>query len=492
VRDGHQEFLGKRSGDTTYSGDHGARVAGIAAAVTDNGSGIAGVSWGARVNLQYNSGSVSSVASAIAEGLSASPDVMNHSYRLLTVNGNNIYSPLVHRLFLDAYKLGVVHAVAVGNSYNEGDPYIYPARNGWAWKGYNQGLMVVGGIGEEGLMYGGSSSGPHVDHVAPGFDVVSTTNDNGIIGTGENGTSFSAPHSAGAAALLLSIDPNLDPNDIDAILNLSAIDMLAQGYDNRSGWGRLDIAAAIDSLTMNDFSKVSDTLGNTQIMDLEYWDNAVLEGYPGIPEEEMSIAVMRARKAVTFPRAYREPPHVWGCGNGSTGASYPPWYNIRYTKVVEGSVTETGCTLETYVYRWPSGCPSPCPPYRYIPENFYPFDSVTWSYSILGKPEPDVAVDEEVFDSYRQDLLTLSGPSPFNSTTTFQINLTERDNIRLYICDIGGRRLRQLESGMLDSGTYSYSWNARDDHGRELPSGVYIAIMEKGSDLYRKNVVLTK
>jgi subtilisin family serine protease len=65
--------------------------------------------------------------------------------------------------------------------------------------------------------------------------------------TMELGTSMAAPHVSGAAALLLSINPQLTAEDVRALLTDAAFRDGFTGAvpNNRWGWGKLDIAAAV-------------------------------------------------------------------------------------------------------------------------------------------------------------------------------------------------------------------------------------------------------
>src|SRR5262245_5219321 len=60
-----------------------------------------------------------------------------------------------------------------------------------------------------------------------------------------DGTSFSAPHVAGVAALLLSVDPSLTPAQIRRALDATATDLGRTGYDKRFGFGLVDACAAV-------------------------------------------------------------------------------------------------------------------------------------------------------------------------------------------------------------------------------------------------------
>jgi hypothetical protein len=62
-----------------------------------------------------------------------------------------------------------------------------------------------------------------------------------------SGTSASTPHVAGLAALLLENQSTLTPTEVADTFNATAVDIDAPGQDNNSGWGRLDVHAAICS-----------------------------------------------------------------------------------------------------------------------------------------------------------------------------------------------------------------------------------------------------
>lgn len=63
-----------------------------------------------------------------------------------------------------------------------------------------------------------------------------------------SGTSFAAPHVAGAMALLLSAMPGLSPEQLESALRLSALDLGPAGPDNAYGAGMIDVMAAYQQL----------------------------------------------------------------------------------------------------------------------------------------------------------------------------------------------------------------------------------------------------
>src|SRR5262245_36866424 len=62
------------------------------------------------------------------------------------------------------------------------------------------------------------------------------------------GTSAASPHTAGVAALLLQKDPSLTPAAVQAALRAGAVDIGPGGFDDASGFGRLDALASADAV----------------------------------------------------------------------------------------------------------------------------------------------------------------------------------------------------------------------------------------------------
>jgi len=62
---------------------------------------------------------------------------------------------------------------------------------------------------------------------------------------GPAGNSFSGPHAAGVAALMLSANPELNPWVISTILRETASDLGSKGVDSKFGYGLIDALAAV-------------------------------------------------------------------------------------------------------------------------------------------------------------------------------------------------------------------------------------------------------
>lgn len=236
-------------GNSTYPEDtHGGGVASVVAATTDNGLGIAGVTWqGVQVvpikiftdpgGTAPAGGTSATVAAALDTAIDVGARVINMSFCL--VNGSLCSSAndtVIDAALEKAYKAGAVLIAASGNDaaatgYVAGS-IAYPASNRY--------VLAVGSVENTLARSNFSDYGPKLDIVAPGRNVWV------LAGTGivqESGTSFSSPTVAGVAALLRS-NGFSSPDVIVARLLETAQDLGTSGRDDQTGNGlvRADLA----------------------------------------------------------------------------------------------------------------------------------------------------------------------------------------------------------------------------------------------------------
>ncbi|MCZ6766973.1 MAG: T9SS type A sorting domain-containing protein, partial [bacterium] len=83
-------------------------------------------------------------------------------------------------------------------------------------------------------------------------------------------------------------------------------------------------------------------------------------------------------------------------------------------------------------------------------------------------------------------------PNPFNPVTQIRFSVPQDGLARLTIHDISGRLVRVIVNGWMPAGTYVKEWNARNDQGRAVASGVYFYRLEAGQNSVTRKAVLLK
>ncbi len=83
-------------------------------------------------------------------------------------------------------------------------------------------------------------------------------------------------------------------------------------------------------------------------------------------------------------------------------------------------------------------------------------------------------------------------PNPFNPTTVISYSLPRSAEVSIEIYNILGQRVRTFSQGLQNAGTHSVTWNARDDHGKEVASGVYFYKITAGDFSTSKKMLLLK
>ena len=83
-----------------------------------------------------------------------------------------------------------------------------------------------------------------------------------------------------------------------------------------------------------------------------------------------------------------------------------------------------------------------------------------------------------------------AAPNPFVGQVALRYTLAVRDDVRLEILDVSGRRVRLLEDGSRDAGVRTIHWDGRDDGGSARAAGLYFAHLGVGERSVVKRVVL--
>ncbi len=83
-------------------------------------------------------------------------------------------------------------------------------------------------------------------------------------------------------------------------------------------------------------------------------------------------------------------------------------------------------------------------------------------------------------------------PNPFNPSTTVTYSIASGGYVRIAVFNLAGQRVRELENRYRSSGRYVVVWDGRDDMGRQVASGVYLARLTAKEGTVTKRMVLAR
>lgn len=227
---------------------HGTHVAGIAAAKKGLVWGIVGIAPDAELLAMKVADATGKdlkelhVAKAIRDSVAKGAHIINLSLRFPDP------VPVMKQALEEALTQNVFVVAAAGNTGDGNpatlDPAGYPA--GFSDALLPSGIMAVGNSDKADQIYARSTNQHYVDLAAPGTDILSSLPNfqHGKM----TGTSMAAPHVSGVAALMLEVDPNLSPSQLECLMELTAVDRGTPGKDIAFGHGRVDAYAAVHAV----------------------------------------------------------------------------------------------------------------------------------------------------------------------------------------------------------------------------------------------------
>ena len=229
---------------------HGTAIAGVIAARTGNGTGVAGVGWGrSPITIMPIRVAGHGVATTydVVQGLRYAAGLDNDSGILpptpaRIINLSLAAPPEPDEVLEEALRaVTAAGAVVVAPAGNRRSAVGAPANSPHT--------LAVGSVAADGALADTSNFGPEIDIVAPGGDGSGAVP---VLGVGpgagrsrwiirpDQGTSIAAAHVSGVLALLAGYHRSLTLSAARAMLAVAAIDLGPPGRDDRFGPGLLD------------------------------------------------------------------------------------------------------------------------------------------------------------------------------------------------------------------------------------------------------------
>jgi len=218
---------------------HGTHCAGIIAAVTNNNKGIAGLAqvqiMGEKGLNRFGEGYEDDLAGAIIHATEQGADIISMSW------GEYFHSELIYEALKYAYDSGVLLVAAAGNEAT--NRKFYPAA-------YKE-VIAVTAISQNDSPAPFTNYGDWIEVAAPGANIYSTNWDDSY--ASKSGTSMSAAHVSGVAALIWSQFSNVSRDQVRAQLRYTPDDLGNPSFDVYYGYGRINARRAVEqTLSVHD------------------------------------------------------------------------------------------------------------------------------------------------------------------------------------------------------------------------------------------------
>lgn len=222
-------------GADNFSFSHGTHCAGIAAAATNNGIGVASVGYNVSLvpvkTATDGSGSIAAGMEGVEYAITVGVDVISMSW------GGGAPAATEQAVFDEAYAAGIVCVAAAGND-NVSDP-MYPAS-------YEH-VISVAAIDENDQKASFTNYGATIDVSSPGVQIWSPVATSTSSYEFYDGTSMACPFVSGLCALMLSHDPGATVDRIEECLKTTADDIygINPTFVGQLGAGRINAYEAV-------------------------------------------------------------------------------------------------------------------------------------------------------------------------------------------------------------------------------------------------------
>ena len=453
------------------SDDHGTHVAGIAAAKGNNGIGVSGVNWNAKIMPIAGS---STVESTVVEAYGYVLE-MRASYNetggeqgafVVATNasfGVDLGQPEDYPLWGAIYdSLGIQGVLSTGATVN-----------------HNWNIDEVGDVPtafeSDYLITVTNTKNTDVKNTYAGYGL--TTIDLGAPGTmikstrvnnnygNKSGTSMATPHVTGAISMLFAAADS---------------SLLIQYQEDLPGVALMMKQYILDGVDFNaSLQNITVTGGRLNV----YNSILLLQNPPVLslnPNVINMILEQETQDSTTL--------EITNTGGGTLNytisiENQPDWISLEQ---YEGSIEENE-TDTVKIYFNTSGMNIgnyDC--LLNILYNYYNYDSVP----VYLEVTPLINIEDNL--QQKSPAISDNYPNPFSNSTTFEIFLNEPSEIIIEIYNINGQLVKTISKGNVLSGLHTFKWDGRNNNGVELESGIYFYRLKVGKNVLRKKMVLVK
>lgn len=376
------------------------------------------------------------------------------SYSYADLNGETCLTTIAAEI---AAQKGVVVVSSAGNERGYRWHHILSPADG-------PNVIAVGAVYPDGEITGFSSVGPTADGrvkpdvMAMGSSVVATSisRSSKYSSSYVSGTSFAAPLVAGVCALLMEARPGIRQDEVIQVLRETAD--RAASPDSLYGWGIVDALKAV--FYHGPIFRNIRFLSRIQEHNTSVQTEILISETQNFPDISIHYSPNQTEPFKVLPMEFIE-----SAGPLQFSAVLPGELNIesfRFYFCAED--------VEGKLVRHP----------LHAPEQFFTLEDT------LDQDLPQVVAIPESFR-----LLPVY-PNPFNLSTHIRFELSELALVSVEILNVRGQIVRKLLEKELSAGQKEIIWDGKNDHGKQLPSGIYFCRLDYGKGHLNGKLVMVK
>ena len=98
-----------------------------------------------------------------------------------------------------------------------------------------------------------------------------------------------------------------------------------------------------------------------------------------------------------------------------------------------------------------------------------------WNYQI-DITDGDLALDNDIMPAFIS--VSQNYPNPFNPSTSFDIQIPHKQQIRIKIVSVTGKRITEIVNRTVGAGNWTFRWDGLSESGSPVPSGLYFIVIE--------------
>lgn len=117
---------------------------------------------------------------------------------------------------------------------------------------------------------------------------------------------------------------------------------------------------------------------------------------------------------------------------------------------------------------------------------------VNYVFSYILRKDGTSGIESSGTDNFHSKDYIKSYPVPFNSVSSIVFSVSNEDFVKIKVFNLLGKEIKTLLEEKLSPGEYNIQWEARDEYGRLLPSGIYYVSLQTNQILKTTKTILLK